>query len=34
MRRRIANDPEAEFATALDEIGRIAHLRLRDTLTG
>lgn len=32
MRRRIGNDPDAEFATALDEIGRIARLRLVDTL--
>jgi 2-oxo-4-hydroxy-4-carboxy-5-ureidoimidazoline decarboxylase len=28
--RRVASDPEAEFGTALDEIDRIALLRLRD----
>jgi 2-oxo-4-hydroxy-4-carboxy-5-ureidoimidazoline decarboxylase len=30
--RRVANGPEAEFGTALDEIDRIALLRLRDML--
>jgi 2-oxo-4-hydroxy-4-carboxy-5-ureidoimidazoline decarboxylase len=30
--RRVANEPEAEFRAALDEIDRIALLRLRDVL--
>ena len=30
--RRVENDPETEFRTALREIGRIALLRLRDLL--
>ena len=33
MRRRSANPPDAEFATALAEIEKIAWLRLRDSLT-
>lgn len=32
MRRRLTHPPEVEFATALDEIGRIARLRLDDTV--
>jgi len=32
FRRRLANDPEAETATALAEIDRIAALRLKDIL--
>lgn len=32
MRRRLGHDPAVEFDAALDEIGRIARLRLRDVL--
>jgi 2-oxo-4-hydroxy-4-carboxy-5-ureidoimidazoline decarboxylase len=32
MRRRLENVPEEEFATALGEIEKIAHLRLQDVL--
>lgn len=32
MRRRVGEDPAVEFATALVEIGKIARLRLLDTL--
>ncbi len=34
MQRRITNDAEVEFASALTEIARIARLRLHDTLAG
>jgi 2-oxo-4-hydroxy-4-carboxy-5-ureidoimidazoline decarboxylase len=33
MRRRVANDAATEFAAALDEITKIARLRLGDTLS-
>ena len=33
FQRRLANDPDAEAGTALDEIDRIAALRLKDILT-
>lgn len=33
MRRRISHAPDVEFATALDEIAKIARLRLMDTLS-
>ena len=32
MQTRVGNDPDTEFATALGEIGKIAWLRLQDTL--
>jgi 2-oxo-4-hydroxy-4-carboxy-5-ureidoimidazoline decarboxylase len=32
MQARVSNSPEAEFATALGEIGKIAQLRLNDLL--
>jgi 2-oxo-4-hydroxy-4-carboxy-5-ureidoimidazoline decarboxylase len=33
MRSRLGNGPEAELSTALDEIAKIACLRLNDTIT-
>jgi 2-oxo-4-hydroxy-4-carboxy-5-ureidoimidazoline decarboxylase len=33
MRSRLGNSPEAELSTALDEIAKIARLRLNDTVT-
>jgi 2-oxo-4-hydroxy-4-carboxy-5-ureidoimidazoline decarboxylase len=33
MRARLGNGPDAELSTALDEIAKIARLRLNDTLT-
>jgi 2-oxo-4-hydroxy-4-carboxy--5-ureidoimidazoline (OHCU) decarboxylase len=33
MRRRLLHPPEVEFTTALEEIGRIARLRLADTVS-
>jgi 2-oxo-4-hydroxy-4-carboxy-5-ureidoimidazoline decarboxylase len=33
MRSRLGNPPDAELSTALDEIAKIARLRLNDTLT-
>ena len=34
FRERAGNDPEAEFKTALDEIHKIARLRLNDLADG
>jgi 2-oxo-4-hydroxy-4-carboxy--5-ureidoimidazoline (OHCU) decarboxylase len=33
MERRLANDPDSEVPIALEQIGRIARLRLEDLVT-